>query len=95
MLTHRTAQNIPFFQFVVGIVVLLVDGEYPWLLSQLGFYVSWLYLRFYQKRQVNTISSAEFIGDSSDSFALEMWFPEPVRSASLSNCLLLVPHWLA
>jgi hypothetical protein len=72
-------KSIPFFQAMLGILVFIVDGMNPFMLSLIGSYISWVYLRFYQKRQVDTIGNVDSVGDWSETFALETWFPEPLR----------------
>ena len=70
-------------QTIVG-VVLRDDGDV--VLAWMGFYVSWIYLRFYKARPDPSSASASGQGpsaggDGSDSFTLAAFFPHPISVA--------------
>lgn len=50
----------------------------PWFLIQLGWLVSWGYLRFY-KRSTDALSGISTFGDRSETFAFVQWFPPIVQ----------------
>lgn len=50
----------------------------PWFLIQLGWLISWGYLRFY-KRTTDALSGMSTYGDRSETFAFVQWFPPVVQ----------------
>ena len=55
-------------------VMVLIGFQAPWINIQWGFFVGWVYLRFYKKNKGDGIS-AETYGDRSETFAFVYWFP--------------------
>lgn len=63
-LTHLCFRNIPFIVMVISLIlwaVGLLDSVFPIMFNS-GTFVSWIYLRFYQKH------SNRGFGDGSESF---------------------------
>nr|CAG4718398.1 unnamed protein product [Naegleria fowleri] len=64
------AKNIPFIALMISVALSFLTNQVsdlPFIIF--GFYISWLYLRFYQTTQDGTK------GDHSDSFAFHTLFP--------------------
>lgn len=55
-------------------VMTLIGFQCPFIVIQFGWFVSWIYLRFY-KRNTDIGSSTSTYGDRSETFALTSWFP--------------------
>lgn len=81
-LSAMTSFNSPFeliIQALPGIYLLLSNvavillGPSPYILIQFGFFVSWVYLRFFK------LSEDGLRGDRSETFAFQYWFPQPIR----------------
>jgi hypothetical protein len=56
-------------------VMCLIGFQAPFLLIQLGWLVSWTYLRFYKKTSSDSPGGIETYGDRSETFAFVHWFP--------------------
>lgn len=72
-----TVQTLPGIYLLVSNVLVVLFGPSPYILVQFGFFVAWVYLRFFKLSE-----NGEFRGDRSETFAFQYWFPPPVRSAS-------------
>lgn len=55
-------------------VMVFVGFQCPYIVIQFGWFVSWIYLRFY-KRNTDIGSGIDSYGDRSETFALTSWFP--------------------
>jgi hypothetical protein len=53
-------------------------GPSPFILIQFGFFVAWVYLRFFKLSD-----NGEYRGDRSETFAFQYWFPPIIRFVSL------------
>ncbi|CAH2001370.1 unnamed protein product [Acanthoscelides obtectus] len=78
-------RNVPltvFFLSVILKVIGLVDGTYPTMFFN-GLFVSWIYLRFYQKHSNGTR------GDMADYFTIASFFPNVIQPpiAMISNSI--------
>ncbi|KAG6892359.1 hypothetical protein C0992_000792, partial [Termitomyces sp. T32_za158] len=56
-------------------VLCLVGFQCPWIVIQFGWFVGWIYLRFYKKNITDTIGGTVTYGDRSETFSLVSWFP--------------------
>ncbi|KAJ3542823.1 hypothetical protein NMY22_g3362 [Coprinellus aureogranulatus] len=68
------AQTLPMAYLTLSTVLCIVGFQNPWILIQFGWFVSWVYLRFYKKNTIDSISGVSY-GDRSDTFSLISWFP--------------------
>ncbi|KAG9314051.1 eukaryotic integral membrane protein-domain-containing protein [Chiua virens] len=76
-------KTLPMAYLTFSGVMTLVGFQCPYIVIQFGWFVSWIYLRFY-KRNTDVASSTTTYGDRSETFALTSWFPpflHPVLSA--------------
>jgi len=72
--------------------VLCIFGfQNPWILVQFGWFVSWVYLRFYKKTVVDSINGVTY-GDRSDTFSLISWFPPFMQWVRDSICAYYHSH---
>lgn len=68
-------RNVPLTVVVVSIIMWacnLLDGTYPAMFAS-GLYVSWVYLRFYQRHSNGTR------GDSAENFRFSSFFPNVLQ----------------
>jgi hypothetical protein len=56
-------------------VLCFIGLQDPWILIQFGWFVGWVYLRFYKKNQADSVGGVDTYGDRSETFALISWFP--------------------
>jgi len=79
-------KRLPMIYVTISSALCLTGYQSPWLLIQLGWLVSWIYLRFYKKNTDNTVGGVDTYGDRSETFAFVHWFPPflhyPVSVAS-------------
>lgn len=55
-------------------VMTIIGFQCPYIVIQFGWFVSWIYLRFY-KRNADISNGTSVYGDRSETFALTSWFP--------------------
>lgn len=55
-------------------VMTIIGFQCPYIIIQFGWFVSWIYLRFY-KCNTDIGSGNSTYGDGSETFALTSWFP--------------------
>lgn len=55
-------------------VLCLLGMQNPWILIQFGWFVGWVYLRFYKKNPGDSVGGSTY-GDRSETFSLISWFP--------------------
>lgn len=67
-------------------VLCLLGFQCPWIVIQFGWYVSWVYLRFYKKNTTDTIGGSVTYGDGSETFSLISWFPP------FMQCVYTIPN---
>jgi len=67
-------QTLPGIYLLISNVLVIVFGPSPYILVQFGFFVAWVYLRFFKLSE-----NGEFRGDRSETFAFQYWFPPPIR----------------
>lgn len=66
-------------------VMTIFGFQSPWIIIQFGWFVSWIYLRFYKKNSNDTVGGVESYGDRSETFSLVSWFP-PFTQYVFHNC---------
>ncbi|TXT13448.1 hypothetical protein VHUM_00815 [Vanrija humicola] len=67
-------KTIPGLYLLLSNVLVIALGPSPYILVQFGFFVAWIYLRFFKLSE-----NGEYRGDRSETFAFQYWFPPPVR----------------
>lgn len=67
-------KTLPGLYLLVSNVLVILLGSSPYILIQFGFFVAWVYLRFF-KISEDGLSR----GDRSETFAFQYWFPPPIR----------------
>ncbi|GFZ45419.1 hypothetical protein JCM24511_03145 [Saitozyma sp. JCM 24511] len=67
-------KTLPGIYLLISNVLVIVFGPSPYILIQFGFFVAWVYLRFFKLSE-----NGEIRGDRSETFAFQYWFPPPVR----------------
>lgn len=80
-------QTLPGIYLLVSNVLVFLFGPSPYMLVQFGFFVAWVYLRFFKLSE-----SGDFRGDRNETFAFQYWFPPPIRycpSSHPSVCRLI------
>lgn len=63
-------KNLPMLYVGFSNVMCFIGYQSPFILIQMGWLVSWYYLRFIKWNE-----NGEFRGDRSETFAFAMWFP--------------------
>jgi len=72
-------QHLPLLIIVIAITlacIKVVPFTFAWL-AVMGTLTSWIYLRFYQKKEQDSR------GDMSEGFAFATFFPEPIQSVDV------------
>ncbi|KAF9270599.1 DUF1751-domain-containing protein [Marasmius fiardii PR-910] len=80
-------KTLPMAYLALSTVLTILGFQCPWIIIQFGWFVSWVYLRFYKKNTNDTVGGMDTYGDRSETFSLLSWFPpftHPVLSV-LSN----------
>lgn len=67
-------KTIPGVFLLVSNVLVVIFGPSPYILIQFGFFVAWVYLRFFKLSE-----NGEYRGDRSETFAFQYWFPPIAR----------------
>ncbi|ORY27895.1 eukaryotic integral membrane protein-domain-containing protein [Naematelia encephala] len=67
-------KTLPGIYLLISNVLTIVLGPSPYILIQFGFFVAWVYLRFFKLSDDGLTR-----GDRSEAFAFMYWFPPPVR----------------
>ncbi|THV07541.1 DUF1751-domain-containing protein [Dendrothele bispora CBS 962.96] len=93
-------KTLPMAYLTLSTVMCIVGFQCPWIIIQFGWFVSWVYLRFYKKNTHDVVGGMDTYGDRSETFSLTSWFPpftHPVLKPSgdfvykLANRLHLIP----
>jgi hypothetical protein len=84
VLNGTETQTLPGIYLLISNVLVIVFGPSPYILVQFGFFVAWVYLRFFKLSE-----NGEFRGDRSETFAFQYWFPPPIRYVLSFICLHL------
>ncbi|KAJ7597523.1 eukaryotic integral membrane protein-domain-containing protein [Mycena floridula] len=68
-------KNLPMAYLTLSTVMTIVGFQCPWIIIQFGWFVGWIYLRFYKKNSSESVGGADTYGDRSETFSLVSWFP--------------------
>ncbi|AAW43349.1 hypothetical protein CNBD0330 [Cryptococcus deneoformans B-3501A] len=68
-------KSLPGIHLLISNVLVILLGPSPFMLIQFGFFVAWVYLRFFKPSPDGGL----FRGDRSETFAFQYWFPPVVR----------------
>ncbi|KAG6817980.1 hypothetical protein H0H87_012448 [Tephrocybe sp. NHM501043] len=66
---------LPMAYLTLSTVLCFVGFQCPWIIIQFGWFVGWIYLRFYKKNTNDTLGGVDTYGDRSETFSLISWFP--------------------
>lgn len=66
-------KTVPMVLLTLSTILCFIGLQCPWIVIQFGWFVSWIYLRFYKKNTSD--SGVDTYGDRSETFALVSWFP--------------------
>ncbi|RXK36631.1 hypothetical protein M231_06094 [Tremella mesenterica] len=67
-------KSLPGVYLLISNVLVILLGPSPYILIQFGFFVAWVYLRFFKLSE-----DGQFRGDRSETFAFQYWFPPIIR----------------
>ncbi|KAF8167633.1 eukaryotic integral membrane protein-domain-containing protein [Crassisporium funariophilum] len=93
-------KNLPMAYLTLSTVLCFVGFQCPWIIIQFGWFVGWIYLRFYKKNTGESVGGVDTYGDRSETFSLISWFPPFMHYPltllgnfvySLANRLHLIP----
>nr|AAS46739.1 hypothetical protein PDUPA2 [Pleurotus djamor] len=93
-------KSLPMAYLGLSTVLCFVGFQCPWIIIQFGWFVGWVYLRFYKKNTSDVVGGMVTYGDRSETFSLLSWFPPfahyPISLLgntvySLANRLHLIP----
>jgi len=68
-------KRLPMAYMTFSVVMTLLGFQCPYITIQFGWFVSWIYLRFYKRHVTDTLGGIVTYGDRSETFALTSWFP--------------------
>lgn len=68
-------KRLPMAYLTFSTIMTLLGFQSPYILIQFGWFVSWIYLRFYKRNVGDSIGGVVSYGDRSETFALTSWFP--------------------
>jgi len=66
-------KTLPMAYLGLSTFMCIIGFQSPWILIQFGWFVSWIYLRFY-KKHASEMGGTTY-GDRSETFSLLSWFP--------------------
>ncbi|KAG6841747.1 hypothetical protein C0991_007076 [Blastosporella zonata] len=66
---------LPMAYLTLSTVLCFVGFQCPWIIIQFGWFVGWIYLRFYKKNSGESVGGVDTYGDRSETFSLISWFP--------------------
>ncbi|EIW87037.1 DUF1751-domain-containing protein [Coniophora puteana RWD-64-598 SS2] len=73
-------KRLPMAYLTFSTVMTLLGFQSPYILIQFGWFVSWIYLRFYKRNVSDTVGGMDTYGDRSETFSLISWFPPFVHT---------------
>ncbi|KAG7099595.1 hypothetical protein E1B28_001425 [Marasmius oreades] len=85
-------KTLPMAYLGLSTVFTILGFQCPWIIIQFGWFVSWIYLRFYKKNTNDTVGGMDTYGDRSETFSLLSWFP-PFVHPVLSVLANFVHSW--
>ncbi|KAF5388473.1 hypothetical protein D9757_004648 [Collybiopsis confluens] len=68
-------KSLPMTYLTISTIMTILGFQSPWIIIQFGWFVSWIYLRFYKKNTSDTVGGLPNYGDRSETFSLVSWFP--------------------
>lgn len=68
-------KRLPMAYLTFSTIMTLLGFQSPYILIQFGWFVSWIYLRFYKRSVGDSLGGVVSYGDRSETFALTSWFP--------------------
>jgi len=68
-------KTLPMAYLTLSTVLCIVGFQCPWIIIQFGWFVGWIYLRFYKKNSGESVGGVDTYGDRSETFSLTSWFP--------------------
>ncbi|KAF8078883.1 putative PDUPA2 [Lyophyllum atratum] len=68
-------KTLPMAYLTVSTVLCFIGFQCPWIIIQFGWFVGWIYLRFYKKNSGESVGGVDTYGDRSETFSLISWFP--------------------
>ncbi|KAG0707486.1 eukaryotic integral membrane protein-domain-containing protein [Suillus ampliporus] len=68
-------KRLPMAYLTFSTVMTMIGFQSPYILIQFGWFVSWIYLRFYKRNVGDSLGGVVAYGDRSETFALTSWFP--------------------
>ncbi|KAG5647783.1 hypothetical protein DXG03_008506 [Asterophora parasitica] len=68
-------KTLPMAYLTLSTVLCFVGFQCPWIIIQFGWFVGWIYLRFYKKNSGESAGGVDTYGDRSETFSLISWFP--------------------
>ncbi|KAF7339318.1 DUF1751-domain-containing protein [Mycena sanguinolenta] len=68
-------KTLPMAYLTLSTVLTFLGFQCPWIIIQFGWFVGWIYLRFYKKNTGDSVGGVESYGDRSETFSLISWFP--------------------
>jgi hypothetical protein len=68
-------KRLPMAYLTFSTIMTLFGFQSPYILIQFGWFVSWIYLRFYKRSVGDSLGGGVSYGDRSETFALTSWFP--------------------
>ncbi|KAH7908004.1 eukaryotic integral membrane protein-domain-containing protein [Hygrophoropsis aurantiaca] len=76
-------KTLPMAYLTFSTVMTFIGFQCPYILIQFGWFVSWIYLRFYKRNSGDSAGGVDTYGDRSETFALVSWFPPFVHTPIL------------
>ncbi|KIM70219.1 hypothetical protein SCLCIDRAFT_1207521 [Scleroderma citrinum Foug A] len=85
-------KSLPMAYMAFSGIMTLLGFQCPYITIQFGWFVSWIYLRFYKPNATDTIGGVVTYGDRSETFALTSWFPPFLHApvSALGNTIFKV-----
>ncbi|KAJ7808223.1 hypothetical protein B0H14DRAFT_2870581 [Mycena olivaceomarginata] len=68
-------KTLPMAYLTLSTVMTFLGFQCPWIIIQFGWFVGWIYLRFYKKNTTDSVGGVDSYGDRSETFSLISWFP--------------------
>ncbi|KAH9486512.1 Transmembrane protein 115 [Psilocybe cubensis] len=68
-------KSLPMAYLTLSTVLCFLGLQCPWIIIQFGWFVGWVYLRFYKKNPGEGSGGVDTYGDRSETFSLVSWFP--------------------
>ncbi|KJA25894.1 hypothetical protein HYPSUDRAFT_134134 [Hypholoma sublateritium FD-334 SS-4] len=68
-------KSLPMAYLTLSTVLCFIGLQCPWIIIQFGWFVGWIYLRFYKKNPNESVGGVDSYGDRSETFSLISWFP--------------------